>query len=84
MDRHPQQIKRERQDVKRRARNISNMSRLRTMVKKVLSSNSKKEAESHYKLAVKYIDKAVSKKFIHKNTVSSKKSQITRYLNSLT
>ena len=83
MDRHPQQIKRERQDVKRRARNISNMSRLRTLVKKVLSSNSKKEAESHYKLAVKYIDKAVSKKFIHKNTGSRKKSQITRFVNSL-
>ena len=26
MDRHPQQIKRERQDVKRRARNVSSMS----------------------------------------------------------
>ena len=28
MDRHPQQIKRERQDIKRRARNIDSMSRL--------------------------------------------------------
>ena len=84
MDRHPQQIKRERQDIKRRARNISNMSRLRTMMKKVLSSTSKKEAEVHYSIAVKHIDKAVSKKFIHKNTGSRKKSQITRFVNSLT
>ena len=36
MDRHPQQIKRERQDIKRRARNISSMSRLRTQIKRVL------------------------------------------------
>ena len=84
MERHPQQIKRERQDIKRRARNISNMSRLRTMIKKVLSSTSKKEAEAHYRMAVKHIDKAVSKKFIHQNTGSRKMSQITRFLNSLT
>ena len=82
MDRHPQQIKRERQDMKRRARNISNMSTLRTMIKKVLTSTSKKEAEAHYGIAVKHIDKAVSRKFIHKNTGSRKKSQITRFVNS--
>ena len=83
MDRHPQQIKRERQDIKRRARNIANLSRLRTFIKKVLSSDNKKEAEDNYKIAVKYIDKAVSKNFIHKNTGARRKSQITRYLNSL-
>ena len=83
MDRHPQQIKRERQDIKRRARNISNMSRLRTMIKKVLSSTSKKKQKHIIVLAVKHIDKAVSKKFIHKNTGSRKKSQITRFVNSL-
>jgi ribosomal protein S20 len=38
MDRHPQQIKRERQDKKRRARNVDGLSRLRTHVKKVLSA----------------------------------------------
>ena len=83
MDRHPQQIKRERQDKKRRARNISNISTLRTMLKKVLTSTSKKEAEANYSAAVKHIDKAVSRKFIHKNNGSRKKSQITRFLNSL-
>ena len=82
MDRHPQQIKRERQDIKRRARNISNMSRLKTTIKKVLSSTEKKEVEKIYNTAVKYIDKAVSKNLIHKNTASRRKSQITRYLNS--
>ena len=83
MDRHPQQIKRERQDVKRRTRNINNMSRLRTTIKKVLSSSEKKEVEKIYNTAVKYIDKAVSKNLIHKNTGSRRKSQISRHLNSL-
>ena len=83
MDRHPQQIKRERQDIKRRNRNIANISRLKTTIKKVLSSTNKKDAEKIYKLAVKYIDKAVSKNFIHKNTGSRRKSQITRHFNSL-
>ena len=70
MDRHPQQLKRERQDIKRRARNVSNLSRLRTLVKKVLGSTSQKDAELNYKIAVKYLDKAVSKKLIHKNMES--------------
>ena len=83
MDRHPQQIKRERQDIKRRSRNVTNISRLKTTIKKVLSSTNKKDAEKIYKLAVHYIDKAVSKNFIHKNTGSRRKSQITRHLNSL-
>ena len=83
MDRHPQQIKRERQDIKRRARNINNMSRLRTTIKKVLSGTEKKEVEKIYNTAVKYIDKAVSKNLIHKNTGSRRKSQITQHLNSL-
>ena len=83
MDRHPQQIKRERQDKKRRARNLDSLSRLRTSIKKVLSSSTKKEAELVYNDAVKIIDKAISKNLIHKNTGARRKSQITRFLNSL-
>ena len=83
MDRHPQQIKRERQDKKRRVRNLESLSKLRTSIKKVLSSTTKKEAELVYKDAVKVIDKAVSKNLIHKNAGARRKSQITRFLNSL-
>ncbi|MFL2982873.1 MAG: 30S ribosomal protein S20 [Candidatus Neomarinimicrobiota bacterium] len=83
MDRHPQQIKRERQDKKKRARNVENLSKLRTSIKKVLSSTSKKDAEPVYKDTVRIIDKAVSKNLIHKNTGARRKSQISRHLNSL-
>ncbi len=83
MDRHPQQIKRERQDKKKRARNVDNLSKLRTSIKKVLSSTSKKDAELVYASAISVIDKAVSKNLIHKNTGARRKSQISRHLNSL-
>ena len=83
MDRHPQQIKRERQDKKRRARNVDGLSRLRTHVKKVLSATTKSDAELVYGNAVRVIDKAVNKNLIHKNTGSRRKAQITRHLNSL-
>jgi small subunit ribosomal protein S20 len=83
MDRHPQQIKRERQDIKRRARNIDSMSRLRTHIKNVLSTTTKADAEKVYAEAVSIIDKAVSKNLIHKNTGSRRKAQITRHVNSL-
>tara|TARA_B000000557_G_scaffold262924_1_gene264698 strand:- start:1324 stop:1578 length:255 start_codon:yes stop_codon:yes gene_type:complete len=83
MDRHPQQIKRERQDIKRRARNVANTSRLKTHIKKVLSTTSKSDAENAYKAAVSIIDKAINKNLIHKNTGARRKAQITRHLNSL-
>tara|TARA_S200000501_G_scaffold379030_1_gene446852 strand:+ start:17831 stop:18085 length:255 start_codon:yes stop_codon:yes gene_type:complete len=83
MDRHPQQIKRQRQDKKRRARNITNMSSLRTHIKKILQTTSKKEAKELYPLAVSIIDKSVKCKLIHLNTGARRKSQITRHVNSL-
>lgn len=84
MDRHPQQIKRERQDIKKRARNVSSMSRLRTEIKNVLQSTDKDKAQAEYTKAVSLIDKAVGKGLIHKNTAARRKSRITRHLNSLT
>ena len=83
MDRHPQQIKRKRQDIKKRARNVANMSKLRTQIKNVLQSTDKENAQLEYTKAVSSIDKAAGKGLIHKNTAARRKSQITRHLNSL-
>ncbi len=83
MDRHPQQIKRERQDKKRRSKNVAHISKLKTSIKKILSMSEKKEAEIVYRDTVKQIDKAASKGLIKKNTASRRKSRITRHLNSL-
>ena len=84
MDRHPQQIKRERQDKKRRIINIAQMSKLKTAIKKVTSATNSEIAEVDYRSAVKQIDKAASKGLIKKNTAARRKSRITRHLNSLT
>ena len=83
MDRHPQQIKRERQDKNRRDKNIADMSKLRSAVKNVLTSSKQDEAEKLYKKAVSIIDKAAGKGLIKKNTAARRKSRITRHLNSL-
>ena len=83
MDRHPQQIKRERQDKKRHLNNVARISKLKTAMKKVLSLSDQKEAETLYRDTVKQIDKAASKGLIKKNTASRRKSRITRHLNSI-
>ena len=83
MDRHPQQIKRERQDKKRHKSNVAKISHMKTAIKRVLESNNESEAEGLYKNAVKTIDKMVSKGHLKKNTAARRKSQITRHYNSL-
>ena len=83
MDRHPQQIKRERQDKKRHAVNVAKSSEMKTAVKRVLDATDVKEAQTLYTKAVSTIDKMVSKGGLKKNTAARKKSQITRHLNSL-
>ena len=83
MDRHPQQIKRERQDKHRRERNINNLSRLKTSIKNVLSTKDAKEAEPLYKDTVSFLDKMTQSGLIHKNTAARRKSQITHHFNSL-
>ena len=47
MDRHKQQIKRDRQDLKRRAINSQNKSRMRTLIKSVLTADTKNAADEH-------------------------------------
>ena len=65
------------------ARNVANLSRLRTQIKNVLQSTDKEKAQLEYTKAVSSIDKAAGKGLIHKNTAARRKSQITRHLNSL-
>ena len=83
MDRHPQQIKRERQDKKKHAINTARHSEMRTCIKHVLQSEDFSKAEVLYKSAVSTIDKMVNKGHLKKNTAARRKSQITRHLNTL-
>lgn len=83
MDRHPQQIKRTRQDAARREVNSQKLAKLRSLIKNVLKSTDKDAAEKNYKSAVSYIDKMTDDNLIHRNKGARHKSQLSKYLNTL-
>ena len=77
------QIKRNRQNEKRRLRNKGIRSEINSRVKTALK-NAESGAVSSTDLqeAVKKIDKAVAKGIMHKNTAARKKSRLSKKLNS--
>ena len=83
MDRHPQQIKRERQDKKRRERNIKNLSRMSTLMKNVFNMTKAEGSEQPYRAAVSFVDKMASAKLIHKNNAARKKTRLAKHINTL-
>tara|TARA_R100001143_G_C3361275_1_gene136290 strand:- start:6628 stop:6879 length:252 start_codon:yes stop_codon:yes gene_type:complete len=83
MPQHKSAIKRARQNVKRKERNKIKRSKLKTLVKGVLTETDKKAAEEKLKTAVSYIDKASVKGIIHPNNGARKKAQLTAHVNNL-
>ncbi len=83
MANHASAKKRIRTSEKRRLRNKATLSRIKTEMKKVLTTEKIEEAEKNLKTAVSVIDKAVSKGRLHKNTAARKKARLTKYVNSL-
>jgi small subunit ribosomal protein S20 len=83
---HKSTIKRARQNLTRRARNQSVISRVRTESKKVLKAveaGNIEEARSALMVALPVIAKAASKGVLHKRTATRKVSRLTRMVNSL-
>jgi small subunit ribosomal protein S20 len=74
------QIKRNRQTVKRTARNKSVRSELRTRTKTAQGAlvSDPESADEAIRLAVKRIDKAASKGVIHKNQAANRKSRLMK------
>jgi small subunit ribosomal protein S20 len=72
-----------RQNKKRRDHNKSRRSRMRTLVKKVLTTTEKELAEKHLNEAVSYLDRIATKGIIHPKNAARKKSQLTNYVNTL-
>ena len=74
------QIKRNRQTVKRQARNKAVRSELRTRTKRALSAidGDVENADETLRLAVKRIDKAAAKGVIHKNQAANRKSRLMK------
>ena len=72
---------------RRRQRNISIKSELRTLLRKLegfIASAKKTEAFELYKTVASKLDKAASGKIIHKNNASRKKSRLAKKLSKLT
>lgn len=78
-------VKRVRVGRERTLRNASLKSELRTAVKKALNAASEgsEDAEKQLRDAVKLIDQAASKKVMHKNTASRKKSKLVKAFNNI-
>ena len=75
------QIKRNRQNEKRRGRNKAIRSEINSRVKNALQADG--GDEEALRLAIKKIDKAASKNILHKNTASRKKSRLVKRFNDL-
>ncbi|OQX29793.1 MAG: 30S ribosomal protein S20 [Spirochaeta sp. LUC14_002_19_P3] len=78
--------KRHRQNLKRRLRNRSVRSRVRTSIKSFESAVDKKDkgsAEARYFELVKFIDTAAGKGLYHRNAAARKKSRMHKKLKSL-
>lgn len=79
------QIKRNRQNEKRRLRNRTVRSEVNTRTKAALDAveHDDEDADETLRLAVKRIDKAATKGVIHKNTAARRKSRLVREIERL-
>jgi small subunit ribosomal protein S20 len=81
------QIKRNKQNEKRRLRNKAVKSSLKTAIRKFHAANAAGDTENATALmrdASRKLDKAVSKGVIHKNQAANRKSAIASQLNAST
>jgi small subunit ribosomal protein S20 len=79
------QIKRNRQNERRHARNKAVRSEIRTRAKKAVAAVAAgaDDAAERVRMAVKRIDKAAAKGIIHPNAAARRKSRLARRVNAL-
>ena len=77
------QIKRNRQNEARRARNKSVRSALKTRIRRLEETLASGDADGadEYRAAARALDKAASKGVIHKNKAANKKARLAKRLN---
>jgi len=81
---HKSAKKRIRTTERRRINNKRNDSKIKTLVKKTLTSKDQSEIEKLYKDAISFIDKNAAKGSLHKNNAARKKSALSKHLNKVT
>jgi len=86
MANHPSAEKRARQALKRRARNRSTLSAVRTAIKKVetaVAAKDKETATAALSAATALISRAAAKRVMHPNTAGRRVSRLTLQVNTL-
>jgi small subunit ribosomal protein S20 len=77
------QIKRNRQNEKRRVRNRAVRSELRTREKAALAAAGTEAGDEALRLTIKRIDKAAAKGVLHKNAAARRKSRLVARVRQL-
>lgn len=83
---HKSAIKRHRQNQRRRVRNAEVKSEIKSAIKEVketIAQGNKENAGAVLAKAVRLLDKAASKKTLHRNNASRKISRLTTAVNSI-
>ena len=75
--------KRLRQSEKRRARNKSVRSRIRSRTRQLLENTSREEAEAQLEELYSLLDRAAGKGVMHANTAARRKARLARHVESL-
>ena len=83
MPQHRQFVKALKFNEKARLRNSAAKSRIKTLVKKVLSAKSKDEAQVAFKEAASTIDSTARKGIINKRAAALKKSKLSKFVAGL-
>ncbi len=63
--------------------NRARRSKIRTLLKKVRTAESKDDAEAHFSKAVSLLDRAATKRLMHPNKVARIKSRLSKHIQSL-
>jgi len=83
MPQHKSAVKRVRQNAKRQARNRMHRSRMRSMIKRLQSMESKDEAATFLPEVKAKIDRLTSKGLLHENKAARYKSRLEKHVNAL-
>ena len=83
MPQHKSAIKRVRISARRAVRNKANLTRMKTLIKKIRSAKAKQEGEAVLKSTVRLLDKLAAKGVIHWNKAANQKSKLTKLINKM-
>ena len=83
MANHKSSLKRIKQTIVRTERNRAYRTKMRNVIKAVVQSTSKEEAEANFKVANKELHKMVSKGILKKETASRKVSRLALFVNKI-